>query len=308
MSGKIMGEVFKLALTHAQRDVLLALADHADDNGGSVRPSHALIAWKLDCSERSVRRNVDELLRTGILKQVRHSGPGRPNEYRIDLSAGVRKASFRDENDETAATVMACVYDETAATVMAGVDNGTAATTMACVDDEQRPFRAQQRPKTNGTAAISRATAATAVSTKPSYESSSLEPSIESSSSSATTDDDEVTSTLTWMASEYPRVQPGRKLNAAQLAELSLSVTRIPEGQRRAWCSAALAGMADKDLDSPFAWLRRVLTNAVVTGKAPGTNGNGKNGHDSGVVVALHDAAARKNYYAPAGYEGIVMR
>jgi hypothetical protein len=296
MSGKIMGEVFKLALTHAQRDVLLALADHADDNGGSVRPSHALIAWKLDCSERSVRRNVDELLRAGILKQVWHSGPGRPNEYRIDLSAGVRKAPFREENNGTVATAMA------------GVDNGTAATAMAGVDTEQRPFRAQQRPKTNGTAAISRATAATAVSTKPSYESSSLEPSIESSSSSATTDDDEVTSTLTWMASEYPRVQPGRKLNAAQLAELFLSVTRIPEGQRRSWCSAALAGMADKDLDSPFAWLRRVLTNAVVTGKAPGTNGNGKNGHDSGVVVALHDAAARKNYYAPAGYEGIVMR
>jgi hypothetical protein len=73
--------------------------------------------------------------------------------------------------------------------------------------------------------------------------------------------------------------------------------------------------MVDKDLDSPFAWLRRVLNNAVITGKAPGTNGNGNgNGHGSGyrgppamaaarLVDALkhdaiHDDAARKAYYS----------
>jgi hypothetical protein len=127
MSGKIMGAIYELVLTHAQREMLLALADHADDSGGSVRPSHARIAWKLDCSERSVRRNIDELLRSGILKQVRHSGPGRPNEYRIDLSAGVLKDPFRDVDDETAAIAVSGVDDETAAIAVSGVD------------DEQRP-------------------------------------------------------------------------------------------------------------------------------------------------------------------------
>jgi hypothetical protein len=101
VSGKIMGAIYELALTSAQREVLLALADHADDDGGSVRPSHARIAWKLDRSVSSVQSITYQLIDLGVLKVVRKPGPGHPTEYVIDLANAPRKAPFREKAKAT---------------------------------------------------------------------------------------------------------------------------------------------------------------------------------------------------------------
>ena len=92
MSGLISGAVWGLALPRVERDVLLAMADHADQNGENVRPSLALVAWKTDYSTRQVQR-IQKILRDkGILIVMRESRRhGRPTEYRIDLDAAPKK-------------------------------------------------------------------------------------------------------------------------------------------------------------------------------------------------------------------------
>lgn len=100
MSGKVMGGVWDLDLPHDQQAVLLAYADHADHEGGSVRPSIALIAWKTGYSHRMVQKMTAELIEAGILESVtqRTGGRGITTEYRINLEAGRRKPPFREQS------------------------------------------------------------------------------------------------------------------------------------------------------------------------------------------------------------------
>lgn len=93
MSGKIMGGVFDIELTHRDAFILVALADHADHEGENVYPSVELIAWKTNYSERTVHTALERLEKARIL--VRTDGttrdgkrPNRPVTYRIDLNAG----------------------------------------------------------------------------------------------------------------------------------------------------------------------------------------------------------------------------
>ena len=72
-----MGGVWELDLDHRQKFVLLALADHADHNGGSVRPSVALIAWKTGYSKRQVQRIIRDLEEAGILVRTSDGIGGR---------------------------------------------------------------------------------------------------------------------------------------------------------------------------------------------------------------------------------------
>jgi hypothetical protein len=94
MSAKIMGEVWDLVLSPAERSVLLAMADHADHNGDNVRPSVALIAWKTDYSERQVQRIIGDLRKAGILIIMHGATPTTPNHYRINIAAGEQKKAF----------------------------------------------------------------------------------------------------------------------------------------------------------------------------------------------------------------------
>jgi hypothetical protein len=170
MSGALMGAVFGLELSPSERLVLLAYADHANDDGGSVRPSHARIAWKTDLSERRVREITQKLIDDGILVRVRHSGPRQPNEYRIDLDAGRRKPPFVvPASDRTAAEAIAGVPDRTAAEAIAGVPDRTAAEAIAGVPPNSGGFGGEQRRFGGGTAAE-------AIATKPSYINRQTEP------------------------------------------------------------------------------------------------------------------------------------
>lgn len=95
MSVKAMSRVWELQLHHAERLVLLALADHADHLGANIYPSIGLIAWKTGYSESQVRRIMQQLVTVGFLNVVR-SGGGRGNAtvYRFDLEAGTVKAPY----------------------------------------------------------------------------------------------------------------------------------------------------------------------------------------------------------------------
>ena len=61
MSALVMGQVWNLDLPQNEQSVLLALADHADHNGGNVFPSNGLVAWKIGVSEDTVRRAKKKL-------------------------------------------------------------------------------------------------------------------------------------------------------------------------------------------------------------------------------------------------------
>lgn len=86
MSGKLMGQLYEVVLVKPARDVALAMADHAHEDGTGVFPSIGRLAWKLDLNRRTVQRHVRALERLGVLEKVRDATRYQPAEYRIDLS------------------------------------------------------------------------------------------------------------------------------------------------------------------------------------------------------------------------------
>ena len=83
----LMAAVWERIFTRAQQTIMLALADHARDDGSHVYPSMALLAWKSSYSLRQVKRIVDELRRLTVLTVVARARRGRPTEYKINLEA-----------------------------------------------------------------------------------------------------------------------------------------------------------------------------------------------------------------------------
>lgn len=86
-----MGELFGLELTDAQLLVALALADCGNDDGTSIYPSLATVAWKVSKSERQVRRILRQLEALGVLVQLSGSQRHRPAVYAIRIVNGPRK-------------------------------------------------------------------------------------------------------------------------------------------------------------------------------------------------------------------------
>jgi hypothetical protein len=96
MSGLISGAVWDLKLSRSDREVLLALADYAEDDGTRVYPSVGRLAWKTDLSERQIQRALANLRERGLIVPVRYAsgGKGHATEYRIDLSKGELKPAY----------------------------------------------------------------------------------------------------------------------------------------------------------------------------------------------------------------------
>lgn len=88
MSVKIMGLVFDLELEPDEKLVLLAYADHASHDGGSIFPAVKTIAEKTGYSDRSVQRITHALQEKGLLV-ADGQGPHRTNRWRIPISGGV---------------------------------------------------------------------------------------------------------------------------------------------------------------------------------------------------------------------------
>lgn len=87
MSVKVMSAIFD-RYPHGGGEMLLALAlaDHAHEDGTSVRPSVKLLAKKTRQSERTVQYQLRKMQAYGWLILVRNSSgkPGYPNEYKIN--------------------------------------------------------------------------------------------------------------------------------------------------------------------------------------------------------------------------------
>lgn len=91
MSVRMMGEVFELKLKPTEALVLIALADHADHDGGGVYPSVPLIAWKTGFSVRTVQYVMRGLEEQGLLELVEEATRYRPREYRLRFDLAQRK-------------------------------------------------------------------------------------------------------------------------------------------------------------------------------------------------------------------------
>lgn len=98
-----MSMVWELDLSHDQRIVLLALADHADDDGYNCYPSIAYTAWKCGYSERSIQRILRKLQADELIKPLKNTkgGRGKAVEYRVQPWKGVKKPPFRNDDNMT---------------------------------------------------------------------------------------------------------------------------------------------------------------------------------------------------------------
>lgn len=83
-------------MTHAQRAIIQAIADHGDENGNRIYPSYAYVAWRTDFSIRQVKRVVAGMVKLGaIIVTARGNSHGRSNSYRLNYEAFPRKPPFR---------------------------------------------------------------------------------------------------------------------------------------------------------------------------------------------------------------------
>lgn len=94
MSFKLLGRVWEREASWAETLVLLALANHAQDDGSRCFPSVGRIAWMTGLHVRTVKRVVAALRESGVL-QVRQGGGGRSaTEYAIVLDTLPLKPAF----------------------------------------------------------------------------------------------------------------------------------------------------------------------------------------------------------------------
>lgn len=111
MSVRAMARVWGLDLDKPEKFLLLAMADHADDDGGDIFPSVGRLAWKTGDSSRNVRRLLRRLEQRGVLiveapggGRSKRTGLGFTTRYRIDftkadnLSPYTPRAERREES------------------------------------------------------------------------------------------------------------------------------------------------------------------------------------------------------------------
>jgi hypothetical protein len=94
MSVKQMAKVWEYELPHNHQSIMLAMADHANDEGGSIFPSLERVAWKTGYKRGSVKRIVRELKVIGLLVIVKRASRHRPTEYRINWKVATKKTPY----------------------------------------------------------------------------------------------------------------------------------------------------------------------------------------------------------------------
>lgn len=100
MSIKLMSQVWERQFDKAEQAIMLALADHAHDDGTECRPGILKVAWKTDYSPRHVKRVMQKLRDKGVLVVVRRATQHQPNVYAINLAAVPKKQTYAEYRDE----------------------------------------------------------------------------------------------------------------------------------------------------------------------------------------------------------------
>lgn len=78
-----MSEVWGVQLPTTQKLVLLAMADHADDEGGNAYPSVSKLANKCGVSERAIQYALKQLRVAGYLEVQKAASQHYPTSYRV---------------------------------------------------------------------------------------------------------------------------------------------------------------------------------------------------------------------------------
>ncbi len=96
MSALLMGLVYHHQFSQADRDLLIALADNAKDDGSSCFPGVRYLAWKLGCTERNIQLGLRRLQTQGVLVPVAYlsGGRGMATVYQFTLDAAPAKPPF----------------------------------------------------------------------------------------------------------------------------------------------------------------------------------------------------------------------
>lgn len=103
MSVKQMAMVWDLDLEPNHKIVLLAYADHADDDGDNVYPSLGRMAHKTGYSTDQIRRISRQLVEAGLMELVEKGvGRGKPHRYRLTLEKGSKLPSFKSKAEKVA--------------------------------------------------------------------------------------------------------------------------------------------------------------------------------------------------------------
>jgi hypothetical protein len=76
VSGLLAGKVWLSNLDRELKPLAATLADIANDDGTSIYPSVAYVAWRLGSSERSVRAGFAKLRQLKVLERVIEGGYG----------------------------------------------------------------------------------------------------------------------------------------------------------------------------------------------------------------------------------------
>ena len=97
MSVRAMTWAWEQSIPPNGKIVLLALADHAHDDGRNAYPSLGRLARKTGYSDRQVQRILTELCRTGLIAVQAEATPNRPTAYllRIGTEFSISRDDFR---------------------------------------------------------------------------------------------------------------------------------------------------------------------------------------------------------------------
>lgn len=96
MSGRLVGQAFYVPVDPSSKLVLLALADHANDEGLGVWPGNERLAVKVGLSIRQVQRCLGHLESHGLIRRVKHrlGGRGKAVEWGINAAAARAWSDF----------------------------------------------------------------------------------------------------------------------------------------------------------------------------------------------------------------------
>ena len=102
-----MGHAFYFDLEPRQKLLLLAIADHANDDGFGAYPGQGRLAEKAGCSERHVRRLLAILENSNLLQVVQQGdGRGHTTHYYLPWAEEVKRGTRRTSRPVKADTQM----------------------------------------------------------------------------------------------------------------------------------------------------------------------------------------------------------